>query len=216
MAETRNRVSLTLLVVALVGVATVTMVVDRRALRDGTRELPAWAGGLLDVAVPVQRTLALPVDFVRGVWSRTIALMDVERENAELRSAIARLEEENLQFREALVAGGQLALIVGCLALGVKHLERVWAPLAVCGVVLGLILTMMVVTYQGYLDDVGSPLFFALPVPTAWFLYGFWPAQFLVVTLYVLVFGRSIVTREDMERFRGIVAANRGGQAGDP
>lgn len=111
MAETRNRVSLTLLVVALVGVATVTMVVDRRALRDGTRELPAWAGGLLDAAVPVQRTLALPVDFVRGVWSRTIALMDVERENAELRSAIARLEEENLQFREALVAGGQLALI---------------------------------------------------------------------------------------------------------
>ena len=110
----------------------------------------------------------------------------------------------------------QLALIVGCLALGVKHLERVWAPLAVCGVVLGLILTMMVVTYQGYLDDVGSPLFFALPVPTAWFLYGFWPAQFLVVTLCVLVFGRSIVTREDMERFRGIVAANRGGQAGDP
>ena len=110
----------------------------------------------------------------------------------------------------------QLALIVGCLALGVKHLERVWAPLAVCGVVLGLILTMMVVTYQGYLDDVGSPLFFALPAPTAWFLYGFWPAQFLVVTLYVLVFGRSIVTREDMERFRGIVAANRGGQAGDP
>ena len=50
MAETRNRVSLTLLVAALVGVATVTMVVDRRALRDSTRELPAWAGGLLDAA----------------------------------------------------------------------------------------------------------------------------------------------------------------------
>jgi len=111
MAETRNRVSLTLLVVALVGVATVTMVVDRRALRDGTRELPAWAGGLLDVAAPVQRALALPVDFVRGAWGRTIALMDVERENAELRSGIARLEEENLQLREALVAGGQLARI---------------------------------------------------------------------------------------------------------
>ena len=110
----------------------------------------------------------------------------------------------------------QLALIVGCLALGVKHLERVWPPLAACSIVLGLILTMMVVTYQGYLDDVGSPLFFSLPVPTAWFLYGFWPAQFLVVTLYVLVFSRSIVTREDMERFRGIVAANRGGHAGDP
>ena len=109
----------------------------------------------------------------------------------------------------------QLALIVGCLALGVRHLERVRAPLAACGVVLGLMLTMMVVTYQGYLDDVDSPLFFSLPVPTAWFLYGFWPAEFLVVALYVLVFPRSIVTREDMERFRGLVAANRRGRAGD-
>jgi len=110
----------------------------------------------------------------------------------------------------------QLALIVGCLALGVKHLERVWPPLAAYSIVLGLILTMMVVTYQGYLDESGSPLFFSLPAPTAWFLYGFWPAQFLVVTLYVLVFSRSIVTREDMERFRGIVAAKRGGHAADP
>jgi len=111
MAETRNRVSLTLLVVALVGVATVTMVVDRRALRDGTREVPAWAGGLLDAAVPVQRALALPVDFVRGAWSRTVALMAVEHENVGLRDEVARLAEENLQLREALVAGGRLARI---------------------------------------------------------------------------------------------------------
>jgi rod shape-determining protein MreC len=97
--------------VALVGVATVTMVVDRRALRDGTRELPAWAGGLLDVAVPVQRALALPVDFVRGAWRRTAALVDVEHENVALRRAVSRLEEENLQLREALVAGGRLARI---------------------------------------------------------------------------------------------------------
>ena len=103
----------------------------------------------------------------------------------------------------------QLALIVGCLALGVRRLERIWAPLVAGGVVLGSIFTMMMVTYLGYLDDVGSPLFFSLPAPTAWFLYGFWPAQFLVVALYVLVFGRSIVTREDMERFRGIVAKRR-------
>ena len=110
----------------------------------------------------------------------------------------------------------QLALIMGCLALGLKHLERVWAPLAVCAIVLGLIFTMMVVTYQGYLDDAGGRLFFSLPAPTAWFLYGFWPAEFLVVTLYVLVFSRSIATREDMERFRGIVAARRRGHAGHP
>ena len=63
--------------------------------------------------------------------------------------------------------------------------------------------------------------FIALPVPTAWFLYGFWPAQFLVVGLYVLLFDREIVTRRDLDRFREIVArhARSGGSAprsGDP
>ena len=111
MAETRNRVSLTLLVAVLVGVATVTMVVDRRALRDGTRELPAWAGGLLDAVVSVQQVLLLPVDFVRGAWRRTSVLMDVEQENQQLRGSIARLEEDNLQLREALVASGRLERI---------------------------------------------------------------------------------------------------------
>ncbi|HIE93276.1 MAG TPA: hypothetical protein EYQ83_10595 [Acidobacteria bacterium] len=49
----------------------------------------------------------------------------------------------------------------------------------------------------------------SLPAPTAWFLYGFWPAEFLVVLLYVLLFSRSIATPDDMQRFREIVAARR-------
>ena len=42
-----------------------------------------------------------------------------------------------------------------------------------------------------------------------------WPAQFLVVGLYVLLFRREIVTRRDMDRFREIVArhAPPGGSA---
>ena len=110
----------------------------------------------------------------------------------------------------------QIALIVGCLALGVKHLERVRAPLVACGVFFTFIFTMMVVTYRGYLDEVAHPLFFSLPAPTAWFLYGFWPAEFLVVTLYVLVFSRSIVTREDVKRFREVVAAKSRRHADGP
>ena len=113
----------------------------------------------------------------------------------------------------------QLALVVGCLALGVRR-ERMRARLAAGGLVLALIVTMMVVSYRGYLDDPGAS-FLALPVPTAWFLYGFWPAQFLVVGLYVLLFDREIVTRRDLDRFRDILArhARPGGSAprpGDP
>ena len=98
----------------------------------------------------------------------------------------------------------QLALVVGCLALGVRR-GRMRTRLAAGGLVLALIVTMMVVSYRGYLDDPDA-FFLALPVPTAWFLYGFWPAQFLVVALYVLLFDREIVTRRDVDRFREIRA----------
>ena len=98
----------------------------------------------------------------------------------------------------------QLALVVGCLALGVGR-RRMRAPLAAAGLVLALIVTMMVVSYRGHLADPDAA-FLALPIPTAWFLYGFWPAQFLVVGLYVLLFERAVVTRQDMARFREILA----------
>ena len=100
----------------------------------------------------------------------------------------------------------QLALVVGCLALGVRR-GRMRARLAAGGLVLAVIVTMMVVSYRGYLADPHAA-FLALPVPTAWFLYGFWPAQFLVVGLYVLLFDREIVTRRDLDRFREILARN--------
>ena len=110
----------------------------------------------------------------------------------------------------------QLALVVGCLALGVRR-GRVRARLAAGGLVLAVIVTMMVVSYRGYLDDPDAA-FLALPMPTAWFLYGFWPAQFLVVGLYVLLFDREIVTRRDLDRFREILArsAPPGGSARRP
>ena len=110
----------------------------------------------------------------------------------------------------------QLALVVGCLALGVRR-DRVRARLAAGGLVLAVIVTMMVVSYRGYLDDPDA-VFLALPMPTAWFLYGFWPAQFLVVGLYVLLFDREIVTRRDLDRFREILArsAPPGGSARRP
>lgn len=111
MVETQNRVRLTLLVVALVGITTVTMVVDRRALRDRARDLPPWAAPVLDAAAPVQKLMAQPIAMLRDGWRHYGSLVGVQRENDDLRSALTRLEEENLQLREALVASGRLAVI---------------------------------------------------------------------------------------------------------
>ena len=103
----------------------------------------------------------------------------------------------------------QIALIVGCLMLGVKRDRRVGLWLVGCGVLLGAIFSMVVVSYQSSLGGAPPSLFFSLPGPTAWFLYGYWPAQFVVVALYVLVFNRAVITTKDVVRFHEIVAAER-------
>ncbi len=93
---------------ALVLLAAVTMVGDRRDLSEGGGDLPWWQGLLLDVAIPIQKVLAAPVETLGDAWSNYVDLVGVEHDNARLRDEIARLEEENLQYREALVASGHL------------------------------------------------------------------------------------------------------------
>ena len=66
---------------------------------------------MLEIAAPVQKAITRPVYFVRDTWQAYVALVDVEAENSALREQVARLEEENLQFREALVVSGQLQRI---------------------------------------------------------------------------------------------------------
>jgi rod shape-determining protein MreC len=111
MPEFSSRVRLALLVVALVALAAASMVADQRALRGGARELPVWAGPLLDAAVPVQKAMALPVDVLRGAWTDYMSLVGVREENDALQRELAGLREENLQLREALVASGRLERI---------------------------------------------------------------------------------------------------------
>ena len=72
----------------------------------------SWMPGtLLDVAAPVQKLLAMPVDFARDTWIEYIDLIRVREENAELRARVAALSEDNLQLSEALVASGRLQSI---------------------------------------------------------------------------------------------------------
>jgi rod shape-determining protein MreC len=99
---------------ALVLLAVVTMVTDRRGLEERpAHELSWWEGIVLEIAIPVQKTLVAPVDAFSGAWGSYVDLLDVREENDRLKHEVAVLEEENLQYREALVAGGHLDRIAG-------------------------------------------------------------------------------------------------------
>jgi len=111
MTEIRSRVLLAGLTALLVGIALINMVVDRRALARGGRELSWWSGLVLDVAVPVQRLVGLPFAMARGSWTDYVALIDVRSENDDLRARLAETEDANLQLREALLASGRLGRI---------------------------------------------------------------------------------------------------------
>jgi rod shape-determining protein MreC len=110
MTDNKSRIAIALAVAALAGTALVSMVVDRRSAERG-RELSWWSGLVLDLAVPVQKMVATPIDFARSALRDYVAVLDVREENESLRGRVAAIEEENLQLREALVASGRLARI---------------------------------------------------------------------------------------------------------
>ena len=111
MTEKRTRSMLALLAVGIVAAALVVMVADRRSQTVADRELSWFSAAVLDLSVPVQKLLSVPFDAIGEVWGRYLALVGVAQENRELRSHVARLEDENVQFREALLAGGRLEQI---------------------------------------------------------------------------------------------------------
>lgn len=78
--------------------------VIRLAASSTPQELPLPARLLIEISVPVERMVALPVTFIRDVWRGYLALVSVNKQNRDLRSRIAELEDENLQYREAIVA----------------------------------------------------------------------------------------------------------------
>jgi len=59
---------------------------------------------LLEIAVPLQQMITLPVHEIRSVWRDYVTLVGVREENETLRGEIARLKDENLQYREAVVS----------------------------------------------------------------------------------------------------------------
>ncbi len=88
-----------------------TMLADYRALRGREHALPWWSARVIELAIPVQKVIAAPFEAARTFWQNYISLIGVAAENQELRRRIAALEEERLQYQEALVASGHLAQI---------------------------------------------------------------------------------------------------------
>lgn len=111
MRELLERLRVPLLVVLLASLSLLVVASDRRAMVTGAREHGLVPGVLIELAAPVQKALSFPAELARSGWGRYVALLDVRDENEALRARMALLEEENLQFREALVESGRLQRI---------------------------------------------------------------------------------------------------------
>jgi rod shape-determining protein MreC len=110
MREFLSRLGLPLLFAALVLLTLFSMVADRRVLAGLGRDR-SFGSVLIEIVVPAQKALLFPIEATRGVWSRYVALVGLRAENDRLRARLAELEEQNLQYAEAMVASGHLQRI---------------------------------------------------------------------------------------------------------
>ncbi|MCP5057226.1 MAG: rod shape-determining protein MreC [bacterium] len=127
MGDFLRRIRLPLLFAGLLLLTLVLMLQDRGSPARGTAPVGPESDGspsaaappleptgsdlpnsIFEIAAPVQKALASPVDWLGETWANYVALVDLRLENDELMGRLAELEEENLQFREALVASGHL------------------------------------------------------------------------------------------------------------
>ena len=103
-----------------------------------------------------------------------------------------------------------LILMAALMDFGASRSEKLSSlvlPIAIGGVLWALIFSMIMFSYRNYMSEDSPGFFLALPTPTAWFVYGFWPFQLIFVAIYVVAFKRSFITDEDIERFQAILSA---------
>ena len=102
-----------------------------------------------------------------------------------------------------------LAFSIALLAWGYRRqerLRRMAVPLAAGFILQEALFTVVIVAYARWMHEPAPQLWWALPVPTAWLVYLFWPAQFVFVVLFVATFDQSYWTPDDERRLRKIVA----------
>ena len=109
-----------------------------------------------------------------------------------------------------------LAFSVALLAWGYRRQRRMAVPLAAGFILQAALFTVVIVAYARWMHEPAPQLWWALPVPTAWLVYLFWPAQFVFVILFVATFDQSYWTPDDERRLREIVAGRGGGAGTEP
>ena len=89
MPDLLKRLGAPLIVAFLILLTIVSMVVDRRSLAEGGRELPWWQAIVLEVTAPIERVVSAPIDGVRQFYSNYIDLIGAKAENRRLLRRIA-------------------------------------------------------------------------------------------------------------------------------
>jgi rod shape-determining protein MreC len=102
----RFRYALTYLSIAALCVISITS-------RQAPIEMSVGSRWMLRAGTPLQRMVTLPLGAARDLWTRYVAVLDAARENLRLREQLARLEEENLQYREEIVASERFQRLAG-------------------------------------------------------------------------------------------------------
>lgn len=93
----RFRFPLTYLVLALLCVLSMSS-------RREPAEMTLGSQALLEVTVPLQQMVTLPVRELRDLWEDYVALVGLRERLDELETRNAKLQEENLRLQEAVVA----------------------------------------------------------------------------------------------------------------
>jgi rod shape-determining protein MreC len=83
------------------------------ASRRGPAEIGFAPRLVLNLTLPLERMVTLPVQELRGVWSDYVALVGVREESEKLRGRLARLEDENQQYREAILSSERFQKLAG-------------------------------------------------------------------------------------------------------
>ncbi len=73
---------------------------------------------VIELTLPLQRMVTLPVHELRMLFADYISLVHVREENEHLWSELARVKDENLQYREAIVASERFQRLSGFRARG--------------------------------------------------------------------------------------------------
>lgn len=99
-------------------------------------------------------------------------------------------------------------LVFSLFSLGASRhneLRGLGKPFILIFTVTASVWTGIVVTYQGYINNPDQALLFGFPLPTGLVVFVMPLAMLMVSVLFVLRFPKSILTEEDLEKYRQLL-----------